>query len=639
MAIPGGGITRVSNSLQTFSLLTHLRSNSVKIFREQQRIASGERLLSISDDPIDAEKIVRLTKSLESQEQILRNLRHADGQLSAADSALTDIHDLLIQAVSIASGQAGNLHSADERASQGVIIDSLIRQLESVGNYQFQNQYLFGGRGVDEAPFSSDLGRVSYVGDAGERRTLVDPQLTLPFNLTGAELFKLHEPFAGGYAQFNVQLSADTRLSELDGAVNSGLSFGPIRVTEVGPAITFDTDFSGAETVGDVMARFNADAATAGTTLTMTLNGGALQITSGGGNNIQVAEVGNGTMARDLGIAKTTATPLVGDGLNRRITVTTDISDLGPGFSLPNGVVISNGALSATVTFAGATTVGAVLNELNNSGVGIRASLNADGDGIVIENVIAGSDLIIGENGGTDAEALGIRTINDTTALSSVNGNRGLHPVSGSDLSITDANGIVFEVDVSSASTVGDVIAAINAASTAAGSSIAASRSPTGGGLRLTGAAGPGTISVSRANASPVASELGILKTGSATQLDGDDVFKFRQSGVFSALYRLRDALYGNDSSEITEAGGDIQALQDHLANIQGLVGSRSKAMRSRLEQTEDAVSSTTIILSELKDVDITEAITKFQQAQTALQATILTGSQALDLSLMDFLR
>ena len=295
--------------------------------------------------------------------------------------------------------------------------------------------------------------------------------------------------------------------------------------------------------------------------------------------------------------------------------------------------------MSATVTFAGATTVGEVLNELNNSGVGIRASLNADGDGIVIENVIAGSDLIIGENGGTDAEALGIRTINDTTALSSVNGNRGLHPVSGSDLSITDANGIVFEVDVSSASTVGDVIAAINAASTAAGSSIAASRSPTGGGLRLTGAAGPGTISVSRANASPVASELGILKTGSATQLDGDDVFKFRQSGVFSALYRLRDALYGNDSSEITEAGGDIQALQDHLANIQGLVGSRSKAMRSRLEQTEDAVSSTTIILSELKDVDITEAITKFQQAQTALQATILTGSQALDLSLMDFLR
>lgn len=639
MAIPGGGVTRVSNSLQTFSLLSHLRSNSVKIFREQQRISSGERLLSISDDPIDAEKIARLTKSLESQEQILRNLRHADGQLAAADSALTDIHDLLIEAVSIASDQAGNLRSAEERSSQGIIIDSIIQQLETVGNYQFQNEYLFGGRGIHQAPFGSGLGRVSYLGDVGERRTLVDPQLTLPFNLTGAEIFNLRDSLAGGYAQFDVQLSTDTRLSELDGALNSGLRFGPIRVTEVGPAITFDTDFTGAETVGDVITRFNDDAASAGTTLTMTLNGGALQITSGGGSAIQVAEIGSGAMAADLGIAKSTANPLVGDNVNRRVTVTTDIADLAPGFSLPSGVSITNGSLSATVTFAGATTVGQVLNALNNAGVGIRASINAAGDAIVVENTIAGTDLIIGENGGTDAESLGIRTTNDSTPLSGVNGNRGLHPVSGSDLSITDANGIVFEVDVSSATTIGDVIAAINAASTAAGSSITASRSPTGGGLRLSGAPGPGAISVSRANSSPIASELGILKMGSATQLDGDDVFKFRQSGVFSALYRLRDALYANDSSEITEAGGDIQGLQDHIANVQGLVGSKSRGMRSRLEQTEEAVTSTTIILSELKDVDITEAITKFQQAQTALQATILTGSQALDLSLLDFLR
>ena len=96
MPIPGGGITRVSNSLQAFSLLSQLRGNTLRVFREQQRIASGERLLSVSDDPIAAEKITRLSKSLESQQQILRNLRHADSQLATGDSAITDIHDLLI---------------------------------------------------------------------------------------------------------------------------------------------------------------------------------------------------------------------------------------------------------------------------------------------------------------------------------------------------------------------------------------------------------------------------------------------------------------------------------------------------------------------------------------------------------------
>lgn len=638
MAIPGGGVTRVSSSLKAFSLLTHLRTNTLRIFREQQRIASGERLLSISDAPIDAEKIARLSKSLESQGQILRNLRHADGQLAASDAAITDIHDLLIDAVRIASEQAGSLHSAEERASEAIIVDSIIQQLQTIGNRQFQSLYLFGGRQVDEPPFTDQFGRTTYRGDFGERSTLVDPRLAQPYNVAAADLYELRNPLSGGYVQFDVQLSAGARLSELDGAQNGGLRFGAIQVTDVGAGITFTTDFTGSETIGDVIARFNADSATAGATLTMSINGTGLQITSAGGN-VQVQDINNGTMAADLGIATTAASPLIGADVNRRVTVTTLISDLGPGFSLPNGVSITNGALSATVTFAGATTVGDILNQLNQADVGIRASISNDGESLVVENLIAGSELLIGENGGTDAEKLGIRTIHDGTTIASISNNRGIHPVNGDDLQITDANGIVFQVDLSNALTIAAVIAAINTASTAAGSTIVASRAPSGGALRLTGGAGAGVITVDPANLSPVADELGIRKSGTATLLDGADVFQYRQPGIFSALYRLRDALRANDSSEITEAGGDIQDMQKHVANIQGITGARSRTMRDRLEQTEDAVLSTTVLLSELKDVDITEAILKFQQAQTALQATILTGSQSLNLSLLDFVR
>jgi flagellar hook-associated protein 3 FlgL len=57
------------------------------------------------------------------------------------------------------------------------------------------------------------------------------------------------------------------------------------------------------------------------------------------------------------------------------------------------------------------------------------------------------------------------------------------------------------------------------------------------------------------------------------------------------------------------------------------------------MEQTEDAVAATTVLLSGLRDVDFAEAVTKFQQAQTALQASLLTISQTLNLSLMDFLQ
>ena len=58
-----------------------------------------------------------------------------------------------------------------------------------------------------------------------------------------------------------------------------------------------------------------------------------------------------------------------------------------------------------------------------------------------------------------------------------------------------------------------------------------------------------------------------------------------------------------------------------------------------RLTQTEDATTATTALLSELQDVDFTEAVTKFQQAQTALQASLQMASQSLNLSLFDFRR
>jgi flagellar hook-associated protein 3 FlgL len=642
MAITTGNLSRVSNSLRVFTALAHIQQNSLKLFREEQRIASGRQLLSVSDDPIAAEKITRLNQSLEGQEQILANLRHADDELAAADSALTEISDLFIDAARIASEQAGSLHSADERAAQAVVIEGIIDQLMNVGNRQLKGLYLFGGREVNQAPMNADLGRITNVGDLGDRKTLVDTGYALAYNATVAEVFDLRQSVTGGYANFNVQLATGVRLSEMDGALGAGIRLGRISVTE--GATTFEVDLTGVETVGDLINKFN-DAASA-TTLTIAINpadGATLRLTSGGGLAIQVSEVNNGTTAADLGIKKSVGAGLTldGDGLNRRVTLTTLLSDLTPGgVVLPNGVVITNGSLSATVTFAGATTVQDVLNQFNGAGVGVRASINDNADGFIVDNLMAGTPLVVGENGGTDAETLGIRTLDSSVSLSRLNGYRGIHPIDGqNDIKVTDAGGVSFEVDLSTAQTVDDVINAIQAAAALAGAAITVQTSLGGAGFRLTGA-GAGMISVERVGLSPVATELGIEKTGTvAGVLEGDNVGQFYQTGAFSALYRLRDALLADDSSEITEAGTQINAQQTYMASEAGRIGARSRSMRARMEQTEDAVAATTVLLSGLRDVDFAEAVTKFQQAQTALQASLLTISQTLNLSLMDFLQ
>jgi len=631
--------------MQTLSMLRQLRQNTLRLFNEQQRIASGKQLLSVGDDPLSVSQIAKLRQVLGNQDQILANLRHADGQLAAADSATGDIADLLNQASKIASEQAGSIQSAEERASQASVIDGLIEQIRTIGNRQIQGSYLFGGRDVKQPPLTTNLGRVTSTGDPGERSTLVDIDSTLPFNVAAADLFGLRQTVTGGTVDFNVQLSTNARVSELNGALGQGIRLGAVSVTESGPNINFTVDFTGADTVGDLIARFNAAATAAGSALTLDINpadGATLRISTIPGSGVQVGEVGTGTTASDLGVKKSTGAgvKLDGDNVNRRVSLTTTLADLAlGGISLPSGVKITNGQQSATVSFTGATTVQDVLNRLNGAGVGIRASINDAGTGIVVENLLAGTPLVIGENGGTDAATLGIKTLDTGVPLSRLNGFRGIHPVTGDDFQITNANGVAFQVDLSTAQTIGDVINAINAASTTAGAGITASISDAGAGLRLTGPAGPGVITVGSLNLSPVAQELGILTSGSATVLEGANVGQFYQTGVFSALYRLRDALLANNTSEITEAGAQLSAAQRQVSLVVGQVAARSQAMQSRLLQTEDASSATTLLLSQLTDVDFTEAVTKFQQAQTALQASLLSGSRLQNLSLLDFLQ
>ena len=74
------------------------------------------------------------------------------------------------------------------------------------------------------------------------------------------------------------------------------------------------------------------------------------------------------------------------------------------------------------------------------------------------------------------------------------------------------------------------------------------------------------------------------------------------------------------------------------MTRVQGRLGAEVRAIESRGQQTEEAVAATVLLLSEVRDLDFAEAITRFQQTQTALQASLLASGQTLDLSLLNFL-
>jgi flagellar hook-associated protein 3 FlgL len=295
-----------------------------------------------------------------------------------------------------------------------------------------------------------------------------------------------------------------------------------------------------------------------------------------------------------------------------------------------------------TIDLSAAETVQDVLNTINNAGLFVRAQINAAGDGIEVVNAVSGVVMTIGENGGTTATDLGIRSLNADTLVSSLNHGQGLRTVdSGADLRVTARDGSSFTVALRGVRTIGDVLAAINQAATDAGVAVTADLALVGNGIRLADqTGGAGSLSVSRENLSFAVDDLGLSQTvvDPVADLVGDDVNGVRVSGILSDLCDLERALRDDDSAGLSTASESLDVHLQDFNRSRGVIGARAKAMQDRLSQTEQAVSSTEALLGQVQDLDYTEAITQFQQAQLALQASLTTGAKIMSMSLLDFL-
>lgn len=641
MAISPININRVSHNLRTLSTLESIRRSNLDLFTQQTRLATGRAFVSISEDPIAASQSLKFHDSLARQDQVLENLRHADVMLGTSDQALTEVNDLLIQAQSLATSSIGALADADERSANAALVAAIRDQLMAVANRQVNDRYVFAGRDTQRTPFVSALGGVAYMGDTGQVLAHVSALEQDAISLPGSEVFGALTAAIGSSIDMSPALADDTRLEDLAGANGQGIHPGAVVIApDAGSPLI--VDLSQADTIGDVVDILNAAAEDAGVSLTISLEGQALQAT---GATIQ--DTTGGTTASDLGLLVDPLGPAAAEAgsLRPRIAPNTLVENLnnGDGVDLEGGLRITNGLQVADVDLSEAETVQDLVNRINAAGAFVTARINAAGTGLEIVSRVSGISLSVAENTGTTAADLGLRTMQLTTPLSSLNFGRGVEvDPAGPDLRITTRAGTRFDVDLDTARTVGDVITLINGAATLAGVPVLASLSTTTNGIAIRdNTTGTGQFSVDRASiASFAVDDLGLRKstTGMGNQIVGDDVGAVRAEGIFTALLDLERTLAGDDDRGISDAGERVVTFSRDVTRVQGILGAKAQTMRSRIDQTENAVAATRELLSGVEDLDYTEAITRFQQAQTTLQASLLSSSQLLNLSLFDYL-
>jgi flagellar hook-associated protein 3 FlgL len=201
----------------------------------------------------------------------------------------------------------------------------------------------------------------------------------------------------------------------------------------------------------------------------------------------------------------------------------------GEDFDRTSGLVLTNGGKTVTIDTSSAVTVEDLLNKITASGLGFSAQINATGDGIDVQSRLSGADFTIGENGGTTATQLGIRTYTGTTALADFN--RGVGVSTGDEvldttkldsLRITARDGTTFDVTLTGSTSLQDVVDRVNSAvgNNTGTTAVTAQLTANHNGIELvdSSTSATGKLTVLAPSVSQAASYLGLISPGTTQQ-------------------------------------------------------------------------------------------------------------------------
>jgi flagellar hook-associated protein 3 FlgL len=486
-------------------------------------------------------------------------------------------------AISINVTNGGNTTSSIIDLSGAVTVGDVIRRIEAsppAGGASIRVDIVDNGLTISTSAGTVRVGEVA-AGRAAKELGIFTPSGTVPGpTMVGSDL----DPI----------LRKTTRLDDLLGTKANGRLVSLNANNDlVVTAATNGPAWNGATvvfTTGAVAGSESASYDSSSNTLTVEIEDG--QSTA---NDVIAAINAEGTFTAKLDGRDTTSLVLAGTGtlnVNNYGVVTAGGS--GEALDTASGLVLTNGNTSVTLDVSGAVTVEDLFNKIAAADIGLTGSINANGNGINVRSVLSGADFTIGENGGTTATQLGIRTYTGATHLADFNrgvgvvtndaADSGFTPITASDLVITARDGTVLTVDLDSATSLTDVATAINGLPNHSGTTaVVASVTPDGRGIRLVDqSVGGGDLTV-QGNAA--AEALGFVAPGVASVSDSTPDLNGDLS-LNSYRHTLEDdfVIVARDGAELWIDATGAQTVQDvidlvnnHVKNNNGTTSVRAQ--------------------------------------------------------------
>lgn len=191
---------RISTSQMFYSGTSNILNGQSDVYRTQNQLSTGRKILSPRDNPVDATLALMTTQSKEVNSSFMKNQGTAADRLGYMDTQLGAVSDLLQRAIE-RSIQGGNSSYSPEQKQ--AIAEDLKRSFEGLvdiaNTKDGAGEYVFSGNRTNVQPFTVNGAGgnyslaggsvVSYAGDDGRRLLQVESSQTVPTSQSGQEVF------------------------------------------------------------------------------------------------------------------------------------------------------------------------------------------------------------------------------------------------------------------------------------------------------------------------------------------------------------------------------------------------------------------------------------------------------------------
>jgi flagellar hook-associated protein 3 FlgL len=185
---------RISTTTIVENSLLYVGSAYERLADAQQKISTGRRLSSPSDDPGNIMQSLSLRSTLDNIDQYQRNVEDARGFLVSTDSALERAATLLRKARTTVLQSASNTLGQDTLQLLANEVGLMYHQMALSANSMYGSRFIFSGQRTNIQPFTDQGNGYVYQGGTAhnndeEIKYDIGPSETITVNIAGDRIF------------------------------------------------------------------------------------------------------------------------------------------------------------------------------------------------------------------------------------------------------------------------------------------------------------------------------------------------------------------------------------------------------------------------------------------------------------------